>query len=123
MVEAKDNHHSVGDGMQQALDYAETLAKRERQGLGWHASAGAPLPEHRIVERVDELAAICDRLETGLNRADAIHSHMSSLWPNMPQNCPTATRVVASRSQRAKSSQWCNTANWNCWETARTGSG
>src|SRR5215469_17941936 len=25
IVEAKDNHHSVGDGMQQALDYAVTL--------------------------------------------------------------------------------------------------
>ena len=25
VVEAKDNKHSVGDGMQQALDYAETL--------------------------------------------------------------------------------------------------
>src|SRR6476661_4894786 len=25
VIEAKDNHHSVGDGMQQALDYAETL--------------------------------------------------------------------------------------------------
>src|SRR5690606_2476597 len=25
LIEAKDNTHSVGDGMQQALDYAETL--------------------------------------------------------------------------------------------------
>ena len=25
LIEAKDNHHSVGDGMQQGLDYAETL--------------------------------------------------------------------------------------------------
>ena len=25
MIEAKDNNHGVGDGMQQALDYAETL--------------------------------------------------------------------------------------------------
>jgi len=25
IIEAKDNTHSVGDGMQQALDYAETL--------------------------------------------------------------------------------------------------
>jgi type I restriction enzyme R subunit len=25
IIEAKDNHHSVGDGMQQALDYAVTL--------------------------------------------------------------------------------------------------
>src|ERR1700757_2243175 len=25
IIEAKDNHHSVGDGMQQALDYATTL--------------------------------------------------------------------------------------------------
>jgi type I restriction enzyme R subunit len=25
IVEAKDNKHSIGDGMQQALDYAETL--------------------------------------------------------------------------------------------------
>lgn len=25
IIEAKDNNHSVGDGMQQALDYAETL--------------------------------------------------------------------------------------------------
>ena len=25
LIEAKDNKHSVGDGMQQALDYAETL--------------------------------------------------------------------------------------------------
>src|ERR1019366_1930720 len=26
LIEAKDNNHSVGDGMQQALDYAESLA-------------------------------------------------------------------------------------------------
>jgi type I restriction enzyme, R subunit len=25
LIEAKDNHHAVGDGMQQALDYAATL--------------------------------------------------------------------------------------------------
>src|SRR5215510_13534688 len=25
LIEAKDNHHAVGDGMQQALDYATTL--------------------------------------------------------------------------------------------------
>ena len=25
LIEAKDNHHAVGDGMQQALDYADTL--------------------------------------------------------------------------------------------------
>src|ERR1044071_2021632 len=25
LIEAKDNNHSVGDGMQQALEYAETL--------------------------------------------------------------------------------------------------
>ena len=25
LIEAKDNTHAVGDGMQQALDYAETL--------------------------------------------------------------------------------------------------
>ena len=25
LIEAKDNNHSAGDGMQQALDYAETL--------------------------------------------------------------------------------------------------
>ena len=25
MIEAKDNTHAIGDGMQQALDYAETL--------------------------------------------------------------------------------------------------
>ena len=25
LIEAKDNHHAVGDGMQQALDYAVTL--------------------------------------------------------------------------------------------------
>src|ERR1700720_4680811 len=25
LIEAKDNHHSVGDGMQQAFDYAATL--------------------------------------------------------------------------------------------------
>ena len=26
VIDAKDNNHSVGDGMQQALDYAETLS-------------------------------------------------------------------------------------------------
>jgi hypothetical protein len=25
LIEAKDNHHSVGEGMQQALEYAEML--------------------------------------------------------------------------------------------------
>ncbi|MCF6111658.1 type I restriction enzyme HsdR N-terminal domain-containing protein [Mesorhizobium muleiense] len=28
LIEAKDNNHSVGDGMQQALDYAATLDSR-----------------------------------------------------------------------------------------------
>jgi type I restriction enzyme R subunit len=30
LIEAKDNSHSVGDGIQQALDYAETLVPRQR---------------------------------------------------------------------------------------------
>jgi type I site-specific restriction endonuclease len=30
IIEAKDNNHSVGDGMQQALDYAATLVERGR---------------------------------------------------------------------------------------------
>lgn len=40
VIEAKDNNQSVGSGMQQALDYAETLDVW-RAGLVWQ-------PEHRL---------------------------------------------------------------------------
>ena len=63
VIEAKDNTHSVGDGMQQALDYAETLniplrVLFERRRLrvprpygGQYASRGRPAARRFSVTR------------------------------------------------------------------------
>jgi type I restriction enzyme R subunit len=45
LIEAKDNHHAVGDGMQQALDYATTLDipfvfSSNGDGFVWHDRTG-----------------------------------------------------------------------------------
>ena len=49
VIEAKDNSHSVGDGMQQALDYAETLNvpfvfSSYGEGFVFHDRTGASMP-------------------------------------------------------------------------------
>ena len=49
VIEAKDNNHSVGDGMQQALDYAETLRipfafSSNGDGFVFHDRTGAGTP-------------------------------------------------------------------------------
>jgi type I restriction enzyme R subunit len=49
LIEAKDNSHSVGDGMQQALDYAETLKipfvfSSNGDGFVFHDRTGASSP-------------------------------------------------------------------------------
>ena len=49
VIEAKDNNHGVGDGMQQALDYAETLHipfafSSNGDGLVFHDRTGASTP-------------------------------------------------------------------------------
>ncbi len=49
LIEAKDNSHSVGDGMQQALDYAETLNipfvfSSNGDGFVFHDRTGASTP-------------------------------------------------------------------------------
>ena len=49
VIEAKDNTHSVGDGMQQALDYAETLNipfvfSSNGDGFVFHDRTGASTP-------------------------------------------------------------------------------
>ena len=49
VIEAKDNKHSVGDGMQQALDYAETLNipfvfSSNGDGFVFHDRTGASTP-------------------------------------------------------------------------------
>nr|WP_206607857.1 type I restriction enzyme HsdR N-terminal domain-containing protein [Ferruginivarius sediminum] len=45
LIEAKDNTHSVGDGMQQALEYAETLKVPSND------RGGASTPRHCMGER------------------------------------------------------------------------
>ena len=52
VIEAKDNKHSVGDGMQQALDYAETLNipfvfSSNGDGFLFHDRTGASTPRER----------------------------------------------------------------------------
>ena len=47
VIEAKDNMHAVGDGMQQALDYAETLHtpfvfSSNGEGFVFHDRTGGP---------------------------------------------------------------------------------
>jgi type I restriction enzyme R subunit len=44
IIEAKDNNHSIGDGMQQALDYAATLNIPVRQKKSWVDSGSGSLP-------------------------------------------------------------------------------
>ena len=50
LIEAKDNSHSVGDGMQQALDYANTLDipfvfSSNGDGFVFHGRTGASTPD------------------------------------------------------------------------------
>lgn len=79
LIEAKCNRQAVGAGMQQALEYADTLdiLFASKQAVG-QASISQPqvasmeidLPslaeQHQIVAKVDELMALCDRLEASL---------------------------------------------------------
>jgi type I restriction enzyme, R subunit len=88
IIEAKDNNHNVGDGMQQALDYAATLDipfvfSSNGDGFVFHDRTSAyaekesnlsleafpSFEERRIVAKVDELMAVCDRLESQLTSA------------------------------------------------------
>ena len=55
LIEAKDNNHSVGHGIQQGLDYAATL----------------DIPFVFSVAKVDALMALCDRLEASLTATAA----------------------------------------------------
>ncbi|MCY4555176.1 MAG: DEAD/DEAH box helicase family protein [Chloroflexi bacterium] len=54
IIEAKDNNHSIGDGMQQALDYAETLSipfvfSSNGDGFLFHDRTGeSPSPEVQL---------------------------------------------------------------------------
>jgi type I restriction enzyme, R subunit len=56
LIEAKDNSHSVGDGMQQALDYAETLNipfvfSSNGDGFVFHDRTGASTPRESNLAR------------------------------------------------------------------------
>jgi len=61
IIEAKDNKHSLGDGMQQALDYAETLDvpfafSSNGDGFLFHDRTGLPDPvEPRLSSRCKKL--------------------------------------------------------------------
>jgi type I restriction enzyme R subunit len=52
LIEAKDNSHSVGDGIQQGLDYAATLDipfvfSSNGDGFLFHDRTGRSVPNHR----------------------------------------------------------------------------
>ena len=54
VIEAKDNKHSVGDGLQQALDYAETLKvpfvfSSNGDGFVFHDRTGLADPVERVI--------------------------------------------------------------------------
>lgn len=54
LIEAKDNKHSAGDGIQQALDYAETLNipfvfSSNGDGFVFHDRTGASDPRERLL--------------------------------------------------------------------------
>ena len=55
LIEAKDNTHSVGDGIQQALDYAETLNtpfvfSSNGDGFVFHDRTGASTTRRRLLD-------------------------------------------------------------------------
>ncbi|MCE3224036.1 MAG: box helicase [Nitrospira sp.] len=72
LIEAKDNNHSVGDGMQQGLEYTATLDipfvfSSNGDAFLFHDRTGQSKQiQQRIVAKVDELMALCDRLEAQL---------------------------------------------------------
>lgn len=58
LIEAKDGHHSVGDGIQQALDYAETLDipfvfSSNGSGFVFHDRTGASLERETTISLAD----------------------------------------------------------------------
>jgi type I restriction enzyme R subunit len=58
LIEAKDGHHSVGDGIQQALDYAETLDipyvfSSNGSGFVFHDRTGASLDRETTLSLAD----------------------------------------------------------------------
>jgi type I restriction enzyme, R subunit len=71
VIEAKDNGHSVGAGMQQALTGAEALDAPFAFSTNGDAFSFAE--QKRNVAKVNELMALCDALEAKLtqSRADA----------------------------------------------------
>src|SRR5215510_3319807 len=61
LIEAKDNHHAVGDGMQQALEYAITLGSpfvfsSNGDGFVWHDPTGTNAQLETTL-RLDQFAA------------------------------------------------------------------
>jgi type I restriction enzyme, S subunit len=68
VIEAKDNCCAVGDGLQQALEYADTLK--------------LPLPpvleQRRIIKRVGDLMALCGRLEAAQTERERRRTSVSA---------------------------------------------
>lgn len=99
VIEAKDNKHEPGDGMQQALDYAEALdvpfafardyfagASKQTTNLAsinmtQLRSCAFPVPplaeQRRIVAKVTELLTLCDPLEARIATVRAMHAQLA----------------------------------------------
>ncbi|MBL8276586.1 MAG: type I restriction enzyme HsdR N-terminal domain-containing protein [Pelomonas sp.] len=77
VIEAKDNTHTVGDGMQQALDYAEALDvpfvfSSNGDGFLFHDRTGnAALTETELT------LAICDQLKASIAAARTNHAQLA----------------------------------------------
>lgn len=65
VVEAKDNHHTVSHGMQQALGYAEILEVPS----AFSSNGDAFASHNKAPTKVDELMTLCDTLKARLNNA------------------------------------------------------
>ena len=103
VIEAKDNTHSVGDGMQQALDYAETLdvpfvfvVQRRRLRL--------PRP-HRHERRAARPTLALDAFPSPGRPVGAL-PHLEGPDPGRPRrsSCRTTSTTAAARSRATTSS-------------------
>ena len=127
VIEAKDNSHSVGDGMQQALDYAETLNvpfafSSNGDGFVFHDRTGASTPLES--EPSSRRLSVTDRSVgalSGLERPDAgsREDRPSRLFRGRQRQDPALLPGQRRQRRRSRPSPRDRTVSCSSWPRAR----